>query len=119
MFAGLRIFTRGFRAHICDDKIYSFGRSIIVRNQNVTSVFPLHRLINPQAYSQLKNVLVESKLRETVKYQERFERPTDKRKRKKNEGIYNRFLDYKRRQIRKAYALNDKEKIDAENYVQI
>lgn len=101
-------FIRSYRAHICDDKVFSMGRSILVRNTTING-----------AYRNLKNVLQDSKLRQVSKYQETFERPTDRRLRKKKEGIYNRFLDYKRRQVRKAYQLEEENRIANKEYEQI
>ena len=61
----------------------------------------------------------ESKLRQVVRYQEYFERPTDRRKRKKKDALYHRFLDYKRRTIRKAYDLKEEQQNVAKDYLQI
>ncbi|KAJ3394528.1 Flap-structured DNA-binding and RNA-binding protein [Lobulomyces angularis] len=89
-----KFFCRGYRGHISDNRDFSLGRSIKVKGTNIT-----------QAYFDLKRVLEESKVRETVRYQERFERPTDKRRRKKKESNFRQYMKHMKKQITLAHDL--------------
>ena len=93
-FNPIRQINRSYRAHVIDDKHISLGRSIIVKNNAVSG-----------AFRQLRQVITDSRLREISRYQERFERPTDKRRRKKKEGLFKKYIEFKRAQISKAFDL--------------
>jgi hypothetical protein len=60
------------------------------------------------AYSKLRNILQESKVRETVKFQERFERRHDKKKRKRNAAEWRQYMAFLKKQVQMAKDLEFK-----------
>ena len=73
----------------------SRGRSVsVTRNTTVSS-----------AYYKLKSVLDESKVRTLVKYQERFERRHDRRRRKLQETHWRKYMNYVKGEVKQAWSL--------------
>ncbi len=92
---------RGYRAHalIQDDRI-SRGRSIAVQGKAGAPEL--------NAYSRLRNVLTESKVRDIVRSQERHERKHDEKRRKKKEKLFRDYLQFMKKKIDLAYDLKKK-----------
>lgn len=55
------------------------------------------------AYNRLREILQESKFREVVKNQERFERPCDIRRRKRKEKEWKYFMNHVRQKVNHAF----------------
>ncbi|KAJ3285848.1 hypothetical protein HDU79_006986 [Rhizoclosmatium sp. JEL0117] len=71
------------------------------------------------AYFQLKEILTESKVRETVRYQEWHESKPDKRRRKRKQADWRKYMEHVKSQVVLAKDLALREKIDRKNYVDI
>ncbi|KAI8813653.1 hypothetical protein BJ742DRAFT_789054 [Cladochytrium replicatum] len=117
--------TRGYRKHYLDAPVrdplapkafpnagesfgrlftHSKGRSIVCSS-------------NPAgAYSGLQRVLEESKVRAVVRYQERFEKPSEKRRRKKREMWWRTYMRFVKEQVQVAQDLKLRTKIAKQTY---
>ncbi|KAI9209112.1 uncharacterized protein BJ171DRAFT_175427, partial [Polychytrium aggregatum] len=72
---------------------------------------------NPNAaYSNFKNLIRTLKIRETVKYQERFERNHDKGRRIRKQKEWDKYIEYARKQVQLAIQLKVRTKIEKKNY---
>jgi ribosomal protein S21 len=90
--------TAQYRAHIPHQFNESAGRTVVVKNGNVAD-----------ATFNLRSILIESRIKETSKYQERFERPTDKRRRKKKMAKYKQYVQFMKGQVGLAYNLKQRQ----------
>ncbi len=86
---------RHYKAHLPGALSKSCGRSVVCRTVNNPST----------AYNELRSILKDANVRQTVRYQERFERPTDMRRRKKKESKFRIYMAHMKKQIRMAYGL--------------
>jgi hypothetical protein len=85
---------RFYKKHLWDSIYKTSGRSVVV---------PFN---NPMlAYAKLKQVLNDSKLRELVQGQERFEKPHDKRRRKRKEAEWKMYMAHVKSSCEKAMEL--------------
>lgn len=89
---------RHFRKHTHVDTDLELGRSFNVRGGR--------RL--PQAYSSLKKLLFECKVRDQVRLQSRFESNPARKKRKRRERIWNAYLEGMRNQLKKGVDLRNR-----------
>ncbi len=102
----VRTSTRSFKTHILNHDNMSRGRSVVVNNNNGVA----------QAYAKLRDILNESKVRETVRYQQYFERKHDLKRRKKNEALFRHYLVFMQKNIKRANDLKKKNQIEQNNY---
>ncbi|KAI8617010.1 hypothetical protein BC830DRAFT_145983 [Chytriomyces sp. MP71] len=86
----------------------SFGRSVPVRGYSPAF-----------AYFQLKDILVQSKVRETVRYQEWHESNPEKRRRKRKQADWRSYMEFVKKQVVLAKDLAKREKLERENYKDI
>ncbi|KAI8894516.1 hypothetical protein BC833DRAFT_604593 [Globomyces pollinis-pini] len=85
--------VRTYKKHICDKGNESLGRSVVVNG-------------NPNAsYGELRRILQESKVRETIRAQSRFEKAPEARRRKRKERDFDRYLKGVKYQVKAAFDL--------------
>ncbi|KAJ3042606.1 hypothetical protein HK097_001968 [Rhizophlyctis rosea] len=94
--------------HIGGTGTRSRGRSVVVGNRGPT-----------EAYFQLRRILDESDARGLVRYQSRFERKHDKKRRKRREKEFKLFLGHIKTEVKKAFDLKNRSQIDAKQYKEI
>ncbi|TPX72631.1 hypothetical protein SpCBS45565_g00188 [Spizellomyces sp. 'palustris'] len=102
--------NRSYRRHTFDTLNHSTGQGRSVR---VTAVNPT------QAYFKLRDIIQESRLNELVRSQERFERNTDKRRRKRKEKEWRTYMRHVKKQVQIAFDLQNRTKIEKETYKDI
>jgi len=92
---------RTFKSHTASNSTNT-GRSVVVRGTNVVG-----------AYSQLRDILNESKVRDVVRAQQRHERIHDKKRRIKKQILFDDYLRFMKKKVELAYDLKRKtEQID-------
>ncbi|KAI8821383.1 uncharacterized protein EV422DRAFT_506071 [Fimicolochytrium jonesii] len=72
-----------------------------------------------QAYARLRDVIQESRLRETVRAQERFERNPDRKRRKRKEKEWRLYLAHVRKKVQIAFHLKTRSALEKQNYKDI
>ncbi|TPX33100.1 hypothetical protein SmJEL517_g03919 [Synchytrium microbalum] len=95
--------ARHYRVHMPTTE--SRGRSVAVKSNSVT-----------QAYYKLKSILDESKVRQTVRYQERFERKHDRKRRKLGETHWRKYMSYVKGSVKKAWSLKRRTLLEEQTY---
>ncbi|KAI9332663.1 hypothetical protein BDR26DRAFT_869121 [Obelidium mucronatum] len=100
-------------------RAYSPHRPQLLTYRNVGRSVPVRGLSPALAYFQLKEILAESKVRETVRFQEWFESKPDKRRRKRKEADWRKYLEHVKQQVVLAQDLAWREKVDKQNYIDI
>ncbi|TPX75539.1 hypothetical protein CcCBS67573_g03208 [Chytriomyces confervae] len=98
--------TRSYRPHT--PPMLSFkntGRSVPVRGLSASF-----------AYFQLKEILNESKVRETVRFNEWHERKHDKKRRKRKQADWRKYLEFVKEQVVLAKDLDKRSRIQYANY---
>ncbi len=99
---------RTLRTHVLDYDNTSRGRSVVVQNRSVAL-----------AYNRLREILNESNVRETVRYQQFFERKHDKKRRLKNERRFRQYLVFMEKNIQRSAQLRKQTLTEKSNYVPI
>jgi hypothetical protein len=75
---------------------------------------------NPnRAYAQLRDIINESKVRETVRLQRRFEPNPIKRRRKRKEADWMVYMNGMKRKVLKAFELKTRTELEQQNYKQL
>jgi hypothetical protein len=98
---------RGYRKHSWIHADQDLGRSVKV-------------LGNPnRAYAQLRDIINESRVRETVRLQSRFEPNPIKRRRKRKENDWNIYMSGMKRNVLKALELKTRTELEQKNYQQL
>lgn len=98
------IFSRFYRKHT-----WQFGEESIGRSVKVTG--------NPnRAYALLRDIVNESKLRMVVRAQQRFESKPDKRRRKRKDQDWEKYMNGVKKNVIKAFELKHKTEIEKRNY---
>ena len=85
---------RSYRAHVIDNSEHSLGRSVVVQGINAN-----------RAYNNLNRTLKNCRLLEIVRYQQTFEKPSDKRRRKRKESQFKGFMRVMKKQVDLAHDL--------------
>ncbi|KAJ3017624.1 hypothetical protein HKX48_003448 [Thoreauomyces humboldtii] len=99
--------SRGYKPHTWDkeDRFGDRGRSVRCVGDRAT-----------QAYFRLRDIVQESKLREQVRLQERFERNPEKRRRKRKEKEWRTYMKVVKKRVQIAFDLKKRTAIERENY---
>jgi hypothetical protein len=75
---------------------------------------------NPnRAYAQLRDILNESKVRETIRLQSRFEPKPIKRRRKRKENDWNIYMSGVKRNVLRAFELKSRTELETKTYQQL
>ncbi|KAJ3110246.1 hypothetical protein HDU96_006771 [Phlyctochytrium bullatum] len=99
---------RGYKVHMYPKSGREHGRSVAVGGMSLS-----------MAYRKLRDVLSESRVRETVRYQERFERNHDKKRRKRKQAEWRKYLTHVKTQVTKAKDLSFRNYIERKTYIDI
>ncbi|KAJ3152424.1 hypothetical protein HDU86_005604 [Geranomyces michiganensis] len=91
--------SRSYRRHTFETLVHEggSGRSVMTYADKAA-----------QAYFRLRDVVQESRLRETVRTQERFERNCDKRRRKKKEKQWRTYIRVVKKRVQVAWDLKNR-----------
>ncbi|KAI8591280.1 hypothetical protein BDZ88DRAFT_412000 [Geranomyces variabilis] len=102
--------ARAYRRHTFETLVHEggSGRSVMTYADKAA-----------QAYFRLRDVVQESRLRETVRAQERFERNSDKRRRKKKEKQWKAYMRVVRKRVQVAWDLKNRTARQKEVYEDI
>ncbi|KAJ3104191.1 hypothetical protein HDU97_009446 [Phlyctochytrium planicorne] len=74
------------------------------------------KLAIPTAYFRLKSVLQESRIREIARYQERFERNHDRKRRKQKQAEWRQYMEHVKSQVTLAKDLSFRTYLERKNY---
>ncbi|KAI9366908.1 hypothetical protein DFJ73DRAFT_772056 [Zopfochytrium polystomum] len=102
-------FSRAYRSHMAPrSNTEPHGRSVPVSGKGVA-----------MAYFRLREILNESEVRQTVRYQERFERNHDRMRRKRREADWRVYMAHVKKQVGLAKELDLRKRIARKNYDEI
>jgi hypothetical protein len=104
--------ARTFKTHVHDTMHSSYGRSVTCNNGNTSTSIVF-------AASNLRRILAEGRVRETVRAQSRFERNHDRKRRLRKERDWATYLRHVRTRVQEAWDMKKQSDLARRHYQDI